>query len=112
MAAGPAVASQTACTFASAQGSDYYEIEFIGYDDRRPVVVFSSTAFGAGRRIGLAPADYRLTAFSRAERRVDLAFRNPRDPALPPSFSLSGEGGRARLVIGTARIEGDLQCAD
>lgn len=106
----PALASQTACTFASGATSPYYELEFIGYGDTQPLLVFSSTAFRAGQRIALPAAD--LQHFSRKARRVSLEFHNPADPALPPSFSLAGTGDQVWLSIGSARLQGALTCAD
>lgn len=106
----PVLASQTSCTFTTVDTPDYYEIEFIGYTDTNPVLVFSSTAFGSGKRIALPPADYTLNYFSRKEGRVGLEYRNPQNPALPPSFALAGIGANVWLTIGSARLRGELKC--
>lgn len=106
----PALASQTVCTFSAGEASRYYELEFIGYGDADPIIVFSSTTFGSGERITLNPADYSLKNFSQKARKVSLEFRNPQNLALPPSFSLNGIDGRAMLTIGSSTIEGDLKC--
>lgn len=106
----PALASQTACTFSAGDASRYYELEFIGYGDTDPIIVFSSTTFGSGKRITLSPADYSFKHFGQKARKVSLAFRNPKSPALPPSFNLNGVDGRATLTIGSSVMEGDLKC--
>ncbi|MDP3817103.1 hypothetical protein [Pseudomonas sp.] len=110
LVAQPVLASQTACIFSTGKTSHYYELEFIGYSDTKPMLVFSSTTFRAGQRTPLPPAD--LKHFSQKARSVSLAFRNPEDPALPPSFTLAGTGDHAWLTIGSARLQGDLKCAD
>lgn len=106
----PAFASQTACVFSTGKAADYYELEFIGDSGTKPLIVFSSTAFGDGRRITLDAARYRLTRFDQKTGKVQLQFRNRRDPSLPHSFSLAGNGGRARLSIGARHIDGEMQC--
>lgn len=103
-------ASQTACVFSADKAQDYYEVEFIGYGDTKPMIVFSSTSLGAGKRLTLHPGNYTLTQFSQKAGKVDMKFRNPEDPAQPPSFSLVGAGGRARLAIGSSIVAGDFKC--
>jgi hypothetical protein len=105
-----ALASQTACTFSAGEAPNYYELEFIGYGDTDPVIVFSSTTFGSGKPVTLNPADYSLMHFSPKARKVSLEFRNPKSLALPPSFNLNGADGRAILAIGSTVVEGDLKC--
>ena len=106
----PAYASLTLCTFSAGDASRYYELEFIGDDDTKPILVFSSTTFGSGKRITLHSADYSLKQFSPKARNVSLEFRNPKSLAVPPSFNLNGTGGRAILTIGSNSIEGYLEC--
>lgn len=108
----PALASQTVCTFSADDAFRYYELEFIGYGDTDPMIVFSSTTFGSGKPIALNPANYSLKHFSRKTGKVSLEFRNPKNLALPPSFNLNGADGRAILAIGSSIIEGDLKCGD
>lgn len=108
----PALASRTACIFSGDTAAHYYEVEFIGYDDKKPMIVFSSTAFGSGKRITLQPGHYTLKHFSPKTQRIDLAFRNPNDCALPRSFRLVGTGDNARLDIGSSAIQGVLTCGD
>jgi hypothetical protein len=105
-----AIASQTACTFTAGESPGYYELEFIGYGDTEPAIVFSSTAFGAGRPVALPSSNYSLKHFSPKAGKVNLEFRNPKNPALPPSFNLNGADGRAILTIGSNVIEGELKC--
>lgn len=107
-----ALASQSACTFESSEAAHYYELEFIGSDSSIPVIVFSSTAFASGRRITLPPARYALKTFDPKTATIALAFRNPGDTALPPSFVLNGRGGATRLTIGHATLTGALTCGD
>lgn len=110
LASWPALASQTVCTFEGGTSSPYYELEFIGYSDARPMIVFSSTAFGAGQRVTLPPADYTLKQFNSGTAAVRLEFRNPGSGALPASFTLAGRGGHATLKIGSTAVTGAFRC--
>jgi hypothetical protein len=105
-----AIASQTACTFESDKSAQYYELEFIGYGEVKPTIVFSSTAFGSGKRITLPPANYSLTDFSPKAASVHLEFHNSGNDSLPPSFSLTGKSGLAQLKLGDAVVDGSLKC--
>ncbi len=105
-----ALASQTACQFSTGQSPHYYDLEFVGYSDARPVIVYSSTAFGSGKRLTLSPENYSLKNFSQKAGTVDLEFRNPNDRSLPPSFGLVGTGGRALFKSGSMIIEGSFKC--
>lgn len=106
----PALASQTACVFSAGQAPHYYELEFIGYGDAQPMIVFSSTAFGAGKRFTLKPENYSLRNFNPKAGTVNLEFRNPGDSSLPPSFGLDGADGRALFKTGSVIIGGNLKC--
>lgn len=105
-----AVASLTTCTFEGDKDTQYYELEFIGYSDVDQMVVFSSTAFGSGKRITLPSENYSLKNFSQKAATVHLEFRNPGNSSLPPSFSLTGRKGQAQLKIGSTAIDGSLNC--
>ena len=105
----PALASQTACMFSTDKATHYYEIEFVGYSDTDPMIVFSSTVFGSGKRFTLHPSNYTLEHFSKKARAVSLEFRSQEGSAMPP-FTLVGTAGRASLKIGSNDIEGDLRC--
>ena len=107
-----AMASHTACTFEGGAAPRYYELEFIGDRDTGPVVVFASTAFAAGKRITLPARHSALSAFDEGTATVALRFRNPGDDALPPSFTLEGRNGNARLAIGGRLVDGTLHCGD
>jgi hypothetical protein len=110
LASQPAIASQSACTFEGGKAPQYYELEFIGYSDVNPMIVFSSTAFGSGKRITLQPEHYSLKSFSQKAAKVHLEFRNPGNSSLPPSFNLTGQQGKAQLKIGSAAVDGSLKC--
>lgn len=111
LASHSAFASQTACTFSGGKEPRYFEIELIGYSDANSMVVFSSTEFSSGKRVVLQPADYVLEHFSQSDAAIDLAFRNPGDPLLPPSFNLhAGRGGHAQLKMGSTIVDGELKC--
>ncbi|QDH69703.1 hypothetical protein [Marilutibacter alkalisoli] len=110
LAGQPASASQTACFFDSGQDPEYYELEFIGYDDINPMIVFSSTVNGSGKRITLSSENYSLEHFSQKTATVHLEFRNPGDDSLPPSFTLIGRNGLAQLKIGPTAVDGSLRC--
>ena len=107
----PAIASQTACTFSGGKEPQYFEIEFIGYRDANPMVVFSSSEFASGKRVTLKPADYVLKHFSQSTATLNLAFRNPGSHLLPPSFSLlTRRHGDAQLKMGSTIVNGELKC--
>lgn len=110
LAGPPAIASQTACTFEGGKAPQYYELEFIGDSDVDPMIVFSSTAFGSGKRITLQPENYSLKDFSQKAEMIHLEFHNPGVDSLPPSFILTGRRGRALLKIGSIAIDGSLKC--
>ncbi|MGR4871255.1 hypothetical protein ACIPRI_20630 [Variovorax sp. LARHSF232] len=105
-----ALASQTACQFSTGQSPHHYELEFVAYSDAKPVIVYSSTTFGSGKRLTLSPENYSLKNFNQKEGRVDLEFRNPNDLALPPSFGLVGIGGRGLFKSGSVIVEGSFKC--
>ncbi len=106
----PALASQTLCTFSAGEASRYYELEFVGYSDTNPTIVFSSTEFGSGKPITLDSSHYSLEHFNPKVGKVSLEFRDTKGLALPPSFNLNGADGRAILSIGSRVIEGELKC--
>ena len=111
LASQPSIASQTACTFSGGKEPRYFEIELIGYSDANPMVVFSSTEFSSGKRVVLQPADYVLEHFSQSDAAIDLAFRNPGNPSLPPSCSLrAGRDSHAQLKVGSTIVDGELKC--
>lgn len=112
LASQSAIASQTACTFEGLRASQYYELEFIGYSNVKPMIVFSSTKVDAGKRITLPPENYSLKSFSPEAALVHLEFRNPGNGSLPPSFSLVGLRGKAELRIGPTVIAGVITCDD
>lgn len=111
LASQPGIASQTACTFSGGKEPQYFEIEFIGYGDASPMIVFSASEFASGKRVPLKPADYSFKRFSQSTATIDLEFRNPRSDLLPPSFSLLARpGGRAQLKMGSTIVDGKLEC--
>ena len=110
LASQPAIASQTACVFEGGKAPQHYELEFIGYSDVNPMIVFSSTTFGSGKRITLQPENYTLKHFSQKTAMVHLEFRNPGNGSLPPSFNLTGQRDEAQLTIGFTAVNGSLKC--
>lgn len=109
-AAGPAAASQTLCTFWAGTPPDYHELEFIGYGDAAPLVVYSGSAWRGGQRAPLSPPHLVLQRFKPRTGAVVLEFRNPGDPDLPPTLALRGVGGHARLSVDGKFVEGNLAC--
>jgi len=105
----PAFGSQTACMFSTDEVPQYYEVEFIGYSDTEPMIVFRSE-LDSGKGFTLHPENYTLRYLSQKARAVGLKFDNPEDSTMPPSFTLAGVDGRATLKIGPSVIEGDLRC--
>lgn len=111
LASQPTIASQTACTFSGGKEPQYFELEFIGYSDANPLIVFSSSEFASGKRVTLNPTHYVLNHFSQSTATINLAFRNPGNQMLPPSFSLlTGHEGRAQLKMGSTIVDGELKC--
>lgn len=110
LACAPALASSTACIFSGEAGRDYYEIEFIGYSDIDPLIVFRPKARDNGAGVSLDSRHYRLKEFSQQARRVRLEFYNPGRRSLPPSFVLEGAAGKASLSIEGRRVDGALEC--
>lgn len=111
LASHPTIASQTACTFSGGKEPQYFEMEFIGYSDANPLIVFSSSEFASGKRVTLNPTHYILKHFSQSTATINLAFRNPGNRMLPPSFSLlTGHDGRAQLKMGSTVVDGELKC--
>ncbi|HJR74421.1 MAG TPA: hypothetical protein VJ806_12360 [Luteimonas sp.] len=107
-----AFASQTVCVFEADPSAHYYEVEFIGDGDAKPVIVFSSTDFGAGKRFTLSVEHYVLKHFDPKAGSVDLEFHNPGDVTPSPSFGLVGSEGRARLKTGSMIIDGEFKCGN
>jgi hypothetical protein len=106
----PAIASQTTCTFEGGKAPQYYELEFIGYSDTEPMIVFSSSEFDSGKRSTLQPKTYLLKAFSQKAAMVNLEYRNPGNASLPPSFNLVGRSDQTRLETGSTVVDGFLKC--
>jgi hypothetical protein len=102
----PALATVTLCDFSVGP----YYVEFYGHEDQGPVIDFMTVESDSPKRIMLRSPNYTLGYFSLSERSVNLEFRNPGNPELPPSFSLVGTNGRATLKIGSKLIDGDLDC--
>ena len=88
----------------------YHELEFIGYGDAAPLVVYSASAWRSGQRVPLSPPHLVLERFDPRTGAVALEFRNPGDASLPPSLALRGMAGRARLSVGASVLEGGLVC--
>jgi len=58
-------------------------------------------AFRAGRK---------ALEFDERARKVDLVYRNPDDPGLPPSFRLEGMGRKVLMSIGGKQRARELNC--
>lgn len=105
MAAVPASATSTMCTFEGSSGSSSYSIEFIGYGE----IATIQMNLPDGPR-NLPDGSYTVAEFDERKGKIDLAYRNPGDPSLPPSFTLEGVGDNVRMTIGEERIVGELNC--
>ena len=53
---------------------------------------------------------YEVLEFDERTSKINLVYRNPGDPSLPPSFTLEGAGSNVRMTIGKDRIVGKLHC--
>jgi hypothetical protein len=101
-------ASQTLCTFEGGEASAYRELEFIGHSAAEAVIVLSHGV--AGKRITLTPAHYSLKVLNPTTAQVHLEFRNPGKSDLPPSFTLTGQRGRAQIEVGATVYAGTFKC--
>ncbi|MDR6841466.1 hypothetical protein [Pseudoxanthomonas sacheonensis] len=104
-AAIPASATSTMCAFEGSSGSSSYSIEFIGYGEIGAILM----SLPRGPR-SLPAGSYKVLEFDERKSKINLAYRNPGDPSLPPSFTLEGIGNNVRMTIGKERIVGKLHC--
>ena len=104
-AAMPASATSTMCMFDGSNESSSYSIEFIGYGEIGGILM----SLPEGPR-SLPAGSYEVLEFDEQKSKINLAYRNPGDPSLPPSFTLEGVGNNVRMTIGEERIAGVLNC--
>lgn len=104
-AAMPASATSTMCMFEGTSGSSSYSVEFIGYGE---IAVIQMNLSGGPR--SLPVGSYEVVEFDERNSKIDLVYRNPGDPSLPPSFALVGARNNVRMTIGEERIVGKLDC--
>ena len=104
-AAIPAAATSTMCVFEGSSDSSSYNIEFIGYGK----VSVIQMNLPAGPR-NLPEGSYKVMQFDQRGGKIELEYRNPGDPSLPPSFALKGRRNDVRMTIGNERIMGTLSC--
>ena len=101
----PVSATSTMCAFEGSGGSSSYSIELIGYGEIETIQM----NLPAGPR-SLPAGSYKILEFDKEKGRINLAYRNPGDPSLPPSFTLEGMGKNVHLTVGEERIAGELHC--
>lgn len=58
----------------------------------------------------LPAGSYQVLEFDERRSEINLAYRNPGDSILPPSFTLEGVSKNVRMTIGKAQIVGELHC--
>jgi hypothetical protein len=104
-AAIPASATTTMCMFEGSSDSSSYSIEFIGHGEIGGILM----SLPNGPR-SLPAGSYEVLEFDERKSKINLAYRNPGDPSLPPSFTLEGVGDNVRMTIGKERIVGKLDC--
>jgi hypothetical protein len=91
--------------FYGSNGSTHYEFEFIGYGEVA-VIQFESPR---GPR-SLPGSSYEVLEFNEHTRKINLVYRNPGDPSLPPSFTLKGAGANVYMSVAGKQISGELSC--
>ena len=101
----PASATSTMCMFEGSSGSSSYSIEFIGYGE---IAMIQMNLAGGPR--SLPEGSYKVIEFDERNGKINLAYRNPGDPSLPPSFTLEGARKNVRMTVGKERIVGKLHC--
>lgn len=104
-AAMPASATSTMCAFEGSSGSSSYSIEFIGYGE---IATIQMNLPGGPR--SLPAGSYEVLEFDERKGKINVAYRNPGDASLPPSFTLAGMGNNVHMTIGKERIVGRLHC--
>lgn len=102
----PVMASRTLCSFYPASDKWKLGIEFIGYDDESPMILFDLVQGPHS----IPPTSYTLRDFNSKSRRVHLVYRNPGDPGMPPSFVLKGVGEKVVLTTVKSSAVGELRC--
>jgi hypothetical protein len=108
----PAAASQTACVFSGDGPHGYYEVEFVGYGDSAPMVVFSSTARDAPARFTLDPGQYTMRHFDRKAATAQFDYLGSGNTADAPSLTLAAQDGQGRLKIGSIVVNGNFSCGN
>jgi hypothetical protein len=103
-AATSASATSTMCTYNTSDPTGY-GLEFIGYTEIAMIMV----RLPKGPR-SLPGRSYKVLEFDERTRKIDLVYRNPGDPGLPPSFRLEGVGGNVLMSIGGKQLVGELNC--
>lgn len=104
-AAMPASATSTMCAFEGSSDSSFYSIEFIGYGE----IATIQMNLPEGPRT-LPAGSYKVSEFDERQGKINLTYRNPGDPSLPPSFTLEGVGDNVRMTVGEERVVGELRC--
>lgn len=102
--AAPASATSTMCRYEPGDHAGY-ALEFIGYGEIAMILV----SLPKGPR-SLPGGSYKVLEFDERNRKVDLVYRNPGDPGLPPSFRLEGMGRNVLMSIGGKQLVGELNC--
>ena len=85
--AGSASATSTMCTYDPSDRTGY-GLEFIGYGEIAMILV----SLPKGPR-SLPGGSYKVLEFDERTRKIDLVYRNPGDPSLPPSSGLKAWAG-------------------
>lgn len=99
-----ASATSTMCTYNPGDRTGY-GLEFIGYAEIAMILV----SLPKGPR-SLPGGSYKVLEFDERASKIDLVYRNPGDPRLPPSFRLQGAGRKVLMSIGEKQIVGELNC--
>lgn len=99
-----ASATSTMCRYDPGDRTGY-ELEFVGYGEIAMILV----SLPKGPR-SLPGGSYKVLEFDERARKIDLVYRNPGDPGLPPSFRLEGVGRNVLMSIDGKQLIGELNC--
>jgi hypothetical protein len=103
------MASPSRATDALCFNGGGYIIEIVSGHDRAPVVAqVLFTAPNAPNWVDLTPGELKIEKFDVEARVLIIRFKNPGNPNLPGSFTLTIKGRRGVLRIGGKRISGEF----
>ncbi|NIK31331.1 hypothetical protein [Xanthomonas arboricola] len=107
LVATPATASSTMCTFNAPSGSSAYDLEFLGYGEIQQILFHLPGSDGPK---SLPSGSYQVIEFEERTRTINLAYHDPGNPQLLPSFTLKGVGKNTFMKTEGKTIAGEFKC--